>query len=128
MAISAKDLIKKKKLIEDKKDKLIEIEVPNTGTFVFRLPTIEDSEDAEAYGKNRNNPGFEQNKYLVHACCVEPRLSDPELLEAFEVTEPIDIVSELFLMGEISSIAMTLVEKAGFDKESYKVVEKAKNS
>lgn len=127
MAISAKDLIKKKQLIEDKKDKQIEIEVPETGTFLFRIPTLMDYEDAEAYGKKRDN-GYEENKFLLHSCCLEPNLKDPELLEAFEVKNPIDIVDKLFMVGEVSSIATTLVQKAGFDKDSYKVVEKAKNS
>ena len=127
MAISAKDLIKKKQLIEDKKDKQIEIEVPETGTFLFRIPTLLDYEDAEAYGKKRDN-GYEENKFLLHSCCLEPNLKDPELLEAFEVKNPIDIVDKLFMVGEVSSIATTLVQKAGFDKDSYKVVEKAKNS
>lgn len=126
MAISAKDLIKNKKLIEDKKDKQIEIEVPDTGTFLFRVPNMADYEDSEAYRKKRDN-GFDANKFLIKACCIEPNLADPELLEAYGVKNPIDIVDKLFMIGEVSSIATTLVEKAGFDKEAYKVVEKAKN-
>lgn len=128
MAISAKDLIKKKQLIEDKKDKQIEIEVPETGTFLFRIPNMLDYEDAEAYGKNRKQGGVEENKFLIHSCCIEPNLKDSELLEAYGVKNPVDIVSKIFMVGEISSIATTLVGKAGFDKEAYKVVEKAKNS
>ena len=127
MAISAKDLIKKKKIIEEKKDKQIQIEVPETGTFLFRIPNMLDYEDAEAYGKKRDN-GYEENKFLIHACCLEPNLKDSELLEAYGVKNPIDIVDKLFMVGEVSSIATTLVKKAGFDKEAYKVVEKAKNS
>lgn len=127
MAISAKDLIKNKKLIEDKKDKRIEIKVPKTGTFLFRIPSLIDYEDATAYGENREQSGFEENKYLIHTCCLEPNLSDSELLEAYGVKNAVDIVSEIFMVGEISSIATTLVKKAGFDKDSYKVVEKAKN-
>ena len=53
MAISAKDLINNRKLIEDRKDDQVEIEVPNVGTFLFRLPTINDSQDAQAKAKNR---------------------------------------------------------------------------
>ena len=128
MAISAKDLIKKKKLIEDKKDKQIEIEVPETGTFLFRVPNMIDYEDSEAYGKNRKQSGHESNKYLIQTCCLEPKLKDSELLEAYGVKNSVDLVSKIFMVGEITSIATTLVEKAGFDKEAYKVVEKAKNS
>lgn len=128
MAISAKDLIQKKKLIEDKRDKQIEIEVPDTGTFLFRIPNFIDYEDSEAYGKNRKQKGYESNKYLIHACCLEPNLKDPELLEAYEVKNPIDIVDKLFMVGEIQSIANTLVDKAGFDRDAYRVIEKTKNS
>ena len=127
MAISAKDLIEKKKLIEDKKDKQIEIEVPETGTFLFRVPNLVDYEDATAYGKKRDN-GYEENKFLVHSCCLEPNLKDSELVEAYGVKSPIDIVDKIFMVGEVSTIATTLIQKAGFDKDSYKVVEKAKNS
>ena len=71
MAISAKDLINNRKLIEDRKDDQVEIEVPNVGTFLFRLPTINDSQDAQAKAKNR--PGeLMENKYLIYSCCVEP--------------------------------------------------------
>ena len=128
MAISAKDLIQKKKLIEDKRDKQIEIEVPDTGTFLFRIPNFIDYEDSEAYGKNRKQKGYESNKYLIHACCLEPNLKDTELLEAYEVKNPIDIVDKLFMVGEIQSIANTLVDKAGFDRGAYRVIEKTKNS
>lgn len=34
MAVSAKDLINNRKLIEDKKEALIEIEVPDVGAFL----------------------------------------------------------------------------------------------
>ena len=127
MAISAKDLIEKKKLIEDKKDKQIQIEVPDTGTFLFRIPTLMDYEDSDAYGKKRKS-GYEENKFLIHSCCLEPNLKDAELLEAYGVKNPIDIIDKIFMVGEVSTIATTLVEKAGFKKDAYKVVEKAKNS
>ena len=126
MALNAKELIKKRNLIEQKKNKEIEIEVPDTGTFLFRLPTISDWEDAEAYSKSRKSPAL-ANNYLIHACCVEPNLRDEELLKEFEVKDPIDIVEKVLLVGEIPAIAEILVDKAGFQKDSMKVVEKLKN-
>lgn len=125
--LTAKELIAKKGLIEDKKNKKIEIEVPDVGTFSFRLPNMLDYEDAEAYGKNRDNSGYEQNKYLLYACCLEPNLKDEELLKGFEVTAGIDLIDKLLMVGEVSTIAQILVKKAGFDKEAFKVVEKLKN-
>ncbi|MCW6678158.1 hypothetical protein NH286_03190 [Anaerococcus sp. NML200574] len=125
--LSAKELLAKKNIIEDKKNKKIEIEVPDIGTFTFRLPSIADYEDAQAYGKNRDNPGYEQNKYLIYACCLDPKLDDEELMKGFEVKAAVDLIDKLMLVGEVSSIATILVEKAGFDKEALKVVEEVKN-
>ena len=67
------------------------------------------------------------NNYLVHACCIEPNLRDAELLKEFECKEPVEIVNKIFMIGEITSIADTLVKKAGFDKDNIEVVDKIKN-
>lgn len=127
MAVSVKDLINNKKLIEDKKDKQIEIKVPDSGTFLFKLPNLNDYEDAEAYSKNRDNAALAFNKYIIESCCLEPDLKNKELLEAYEVRTAMDLIDKLFLIGEIAMIAKTLVNKAGFDEQALKVVEKVKN-
>lgn len=126
MAVSAKELINNRKLIEERKDDQIEIEVPEVGTFLFRLPTINDYQDAQAKAKNRQNEAME-NKYLIYTCCVEPALNNKELQDAYECKEPIDIVDKLFMIGEITSIAQILVDKAGFNNDYKAVVKKAKN-
>lgn len=126
MALSAKELIKKRDLINQKKNKEIEIEVPETGTFLFRLPTLEDYEDAEAYGKSRKQTTL-SNNFLIHACCLEPNLRDSELLKEYECKDPVDIVEKILMFGEITSIADVLVKKAGFDKDNLAVVDKIKN-
>lgn len=126
MAISAKDLINNRKLIEERKDDQIEIEVPDVGAFLFRLPTINDYQDAQAKAKNRQNEAME-NKYLIYTCCVEPGLNNKELQDAYECKEPIDIVDKLFMIGEITSIAQILVDNAGFNNDYKTVVKKAKN-
>lgn len=126
MAVSAKDLINNRKLIEDKKEAQIEIEVPDVGAFLFRLPTINDYQDAQAKAKNRQNEAME-NKYLIYTCCVEPGLNNKELQDAYECKEPIDIVDKLFMIGEITSIAQILVDNAGFNNDYKTVVKKAKN-
>lgn len=124
--MNAKELIKKRQLIEDNKNKEFGIEVPDLGTFIFRIPTLEDYEDAEAYSKSRKNQML-ANNYLVHACCVEPNLRDEELLKEFECKDPIDIIEKIFLFGQITNIADILVKKAGYDKENMKIVDKIKN-
>lgn len=126
MAISAKDLINNRKLIEERKDDQIEIKVPEVGTFLFRLPTINDYQDAKAKAKNRPDE-FMENKYLIYTCCAEPALNDKELQDAYECKEPIDIVDKLFKFGEITSIAQILVDMAGFNDDYKTVVKKAKN-
>lgn len=126
MALNAKELIKKRDLINQKKNKEIEIEVPETGTFIFRLPTLEDYEDSEAYAKGRKKQTL-ANNYLLHACCLEPNLRDEELLKAYDCKDPVDIIEKILLVGEITSIADALVKKAGFDKDNIKVVDKIKN-
>jgi len=126
VVLSAKDLIKKRDLINKKKNKEIEIEVPETGTFVFRLPTLEDYEDSEAYAKSRKKQTL-ANNYLLHACCLEPNLRDMDLLKEFDCKDPVDIVEKILMFGEISSIADILVKKAGFDKDNLAVVDKIKN-
>lgn len=126
MAVSAKDLINNRKLIEERKDDQIEIEVPDVGAFLFRLPTINDYQDAQAKAKNRQNEAME-NKYLIYTCCVEPGLNNKELQDAYECKEPIDIVDKLFMIGEITSIAQILVDNAGFNNDYKTVVKKAKN-
>lgn len=125
MALNAKELIKKRDLINQKKNKEIEI-VLDIGTFLFRLPTLEDYEDSEAYAKSRKKPIL-ANDYLIHVCCIEPNLRDEELLKEFGCKEPVEIVNKLFMIGEITSIADTLVKKAGFDKDNIEVVDKIKN-
>ena len=126
MVLNAKELINKKKIIEDKKNKTIEIEVPDIGAFKFRLPDINDYNDSEAYGKSRKD-NLKSNNYLLYACCLEPDLKDPELQKAYEVKDPVDIVDKIFLFGEVGTIADILIKKAGFDKEVMGVYEKLKN-
>lgn len=126
MVLNAKELIKKRDLINQKKNKEIQIKVPDTGTFLFRLPTMEDYEDSEVYAKSRKKQTL-ANNYLLHACCLEPNLRDEELLKTYGCKDPVDIVDKILLVGEITSIADTLVKKAGFDKENILVVDKIKN-
>lgn len=126
MVLNAKELINKKNIIEDKKNKTIEIEVPDLGAFKFRLPNINDYNDSEAYGKSRKD-NVKANDYLLYTCCLEPDLKDPELQKAYGTKDPVDIVDKIFLFGEINTLSDILIKKAGFDKEVMNVYEKLKN-
>lgn len=126
MAISAKDLIAKKGLLEEEKEKIVSIDVEGVGSFDFRIPTMEDYTDATAKAKKRPNKGIE-DKWLVFACCVSPDLSDPELQKAYDCKEPLEIVDKIFLIGVVSKIAQELVRQAGFSDEYVQVVDETKN-
>lgn len=121
--VKAIDLIKKKDLINQRKDKLTDISVGDMGVFSFRIPTLEDISNAEAF---RN--GEMQDEYLILACCKEPNLRDKELLDAYGVVEPIEIVHKLFMIGEIKMIAVELLKTAGYSEEQVKVISDIKNS
>ena len=52
--------------------------------------------------------------YLVFECVVEPDLKDKSLHEAYGCADPIDIVNELFLPGEVAGIADKIMKLGGF--------------
>lgn len=124
--MNAKDLIQKRNIIEDKKNKQLEVEVPDVGTFLFRLPTLEDVEDADAYEKSQKRPSL-SNNYLVYSCCLSPDLKDKDLQEAYKCKDPVDIVSKVLMFGEVLSISDLLMKKAGIDKDSQMAVKELKN-
>lgn len=120
--LSAKALIEKRKLIEDKKRKEFLIEVQDLGAFRFRTPDFFDIVDSQAFKDGEN-----ADDYIIYTCAVEPSLKNRELQEAFECHEPFDIVDKLFLPGEKQRIASLLSEMAGYKKDVAKVVEEVKN-
>lgn len=121
--INARSLIEKRKLIEEKKKKEFNVEVKDLGVFRFRTPDIFDLDDAQNYGD-----GKKEDDFIIYTCCIEPKLNDKELLEAYEVTgDAIGIVDKLLLPGEKAAISRILVEKAGYNEESAKIAEEIKN-
>ena len=128
MVLTAKDLIKNKEIIKDRKNDKLEIRVDGYDKpFLFSIPGIDVYEDAEAYAKTRDDRAGD--KYIVVECCLEPNLREPELLEAYGVKEATDICDEIFRAGDTSSIARTLMKFSGFkdEKEVNASIKKAKN-
>ena len=124
MAITISELIDKKKDIQDKRKSLYDFET-SLGDFTFRVP---DSKlVADAWNLTDN---FEGNCFLILNCAVDPNLKAGALQKEFGCAEPIDIVTELFQAGEISRIATTLLNLAGFsaDKIAHKLHNDIKNS
>ena len=66
------------------------------------------------------------NKYAIYNCTIEPSLKNGELQEAYECSEPYDIVDKLFKYNEILQIASVLNDMLGINK-GVTVVEEIKN-
>lgn len=120
--LSAKELIKKRKLIEEKKRKEFIIEINDMGQFKFRTPDMFDVIDSQAF-----KGGGHEEEYMIYTCMVEPNLRNAELQEAYECHEPFDIVDALFLPGEKQAIAQLLLDQAGYKDDIAKVVSEVKN-
>jgi len=58
---------------------------------------------------------------------VEPSLKDQKLLKHFDVITPKELVSKLFLSGEIADIYNEINELSGYDKDDEEVNEEIKN-
>ena len=120
--LDAKTLLERKNLLEKRKQKEFEVEVKDLGVFKLRTPTTADLIDAREYGG-----GDYENEFIVYTCTVEPNLKSQELQQGFEVKDPVDIVNEIFLPGEVAELATILVKSAGFNNEVAKVVDDTKN-
>lgn len=67
------------------------------------------------------------DEYLIYESVVEPNLKDKKLHEAYKISNPLDIVSEIFEAGEISNLGVTILKTAGYDEMSVKLVDDIKN-
>ena len=117
--LTAKALLEKRGLIEQKKNRVIEIEVDELGLFRFRVPDKIDIADC--------NEHDDSDAVLVYQCCLEPNLKDKELQDGFGCSFPIDIVNKLMLPGEVALLATELTKAAGYDSELIKVIDNIKN-
>ena len=121
-ATTIQELIARREQIKDSKKKKYDIET-SIGTVTAIMP------DAALVAEALNlNTGFEINKYLVYNSIIEPNLKDGELQKAYGVLDPTDIVSAVFLPGEIAKIGDKLFNLAGYDKKiTAKLHESVKN-
>jgi len=65
--------------------------------------------------------------YLVYECVKEPNLKDKELQKEFGCVQPLDIVSKIFLPGEIPQIAVALMTLSGYAANGQNTVKEIKN-
>lgn len=121
--LNAKTLLEKRDLIEKKKNRKINIEVKDVGTFKFRIPTTLDIVDAKAFEN-----GERDEQYMIYTCCESPQLNDEELLKGFNCEDdPYSLIDKIFLPGEVTSIASKLIQESGYKEEYVKVVDDIKN-
>lgn len=122
MAVTLQELIAQREQIKNKRSQRYTMNT-SVGEVVVQVP------DAALIAESLTLPtGFEINKNIVYNSVLEPNLRDGELQKAYKVFEPIDIVTEIFLPGEISKIADELFKLAGYEtKVATKLLENVKN-
>lgn len=126
MSLTAKDLISKKKVIEESKLEKVQMTIERLGgDLIFRIPDTYDVTDSSTYAESHRGQGGEA--FLIQACCLSPSFKDKELLDAYETSEPIDVINAIFFPGEIQEIAKKLLAVAGYDDSAVGSVEKVKN-
>lgn len=117
--LTLKDIIAKKQEKQEKKKETKYLYVKSLdGNIKVMKPEKKLCYDAVAMDKNGDN-------YLVYESVIEPPLKSSELQEAYGVFG-IDIVDEVFELGEIAAIAKEIVNMVGLN-DSVKVVEELKN-
>ena len=120
--LTIEELLQKKDILTGRKTETFAIDVKDIGEFRFRIPTLSDIDDANAF-----MDGKDTDAYLVNSCVDGPRFSDERMREVYGVSTGIDVVKEIFLGGEIQAISNELVRKAGYSSNLVKVVEQVKN-
>ena len=69
----------------------------------------------------------ESDLHLVYNSIIEPKIKDSTLHNAYNVSRPVEILDEIFSLGEISNISKTLLKNSGYEDNSVKLVEDIKN-
>ncbi len=120
--LTVTDIINKKTEIEEKGKQTFTLDIKDFGECEFRKVTRNDFDDATTY-----KDGKYSDEFLIAATMVEPKLNDKKLLQAYEVTNTVDLVRKLFSFGKIRTIAEKLSEISDFDSEAIQIVDKIKN-
>lgn len=120
--LKLEDILSKKETLKNRHKETKELFVKRLdGNIVISKPDIVLCGDISEMENNHDT-----NKYFVYEIVTEPNLKDPKLHEAFGVDDPIDIVDEIFDVGEINMISTEGMMFAGF-YNGVEVVENLKN-
>lgn len=109
MSVSINELIAKREEIKARKSQKLTIQT-SIGEVVAKKPTT--LLMTEALGLDGDN-----DEYIVYNCLVEPNLKDKDLQQAYDCSEPMDIVGKLFEFGEIKAISDVLIKSVGVGKK-----------
>lgn len=69
---------------------------------------------------------YNMQTQIIMAGMVDPNLKDKDLLEAYGCTTPKDLVTKLFLAGEIADLSNDIQELSGYDRDSDDIEEEVK--
>lgn len=119
MAVSVKDLIAQKEVLENRKKEQYDI---NTGIGVV---TVSQPSRALVLESLKLEGEGESDKYLVYNTVTEPSLKNQELQTAFGCLEPTDIVEKLFKPGEVNALAKAILKTAGYNEDYSAAVHEA---
>ena len=129
--LKLEDLINKAGEHRQSKNKTLEIYVKSfDGIFKMKKPSnalLLESLDIAS------EDAHEGDIHLIYNSVIEPNLKSEELQESYGVARPVEIVDELFDLGEIKAVATILAESAGYGKdvaclvESKDLIEDVKN-
>ncbi len=123
--LTIKELLAKKEEMKSRKVQEADLYIESLDaeiTIIAPLQTL--ILEAQEESEKDNSRGDE---YIVFHCVKEPYLKDKALQEAYGCAEPLDIVSKIFLPGEISGIASEIIKLAGFGTGISKVGKAIKN-
>lgn len=123
--LKLEDLINKAGEHRQSKNKTLEIYVKSfDGIFKMQKPSnalLLESLDIAS------EDAHEGDIHLIYNSVIEPNLKNEELQESYGVTRPVEIVDELFDLGEIKAISTILAESAGYGKDVAHLVDDVKN-
>ena len=104
--------------------------------FILELQAIDAQRYAEIQrmgidlgkkGNVRDVNIYEMQVFTILDGVKEPSLKDKKLLEHFSVTTPKELVTKLFLSGEIADIYNEINELSGYEKDDDEADEEIKN-
>ena len=119
--ISISDLIKKKESILKREKKKVEVYVEDLDANIV---IVEPNRGQVTDMMDRSENG---NEFIIAECIEAPNLRDPELMKAYNVKTPVDLVKKLFKHSTIATLSEKIVSIGGYDGSGIKVVEEIKN-